>query len=186
MITNFKNRLFINFIYAFLLQSLLGLCFAQNKIETSKPPLKIENSLKQYLQSLDNNESTRYTVAYRQLSSRKKLAAIVYLYGEKWCGSGGCNTLVLDQSNGIWKIVATISITRLPIRILKGTSHGWRNIGIWVQGGGIQPGFEAELRFDGKTYPKNPTALPYRQSSSRLEGEVAIMANQPSLALYDN
>ena len=186
MITNRYKRLFISLICTCFLQLLLNSCFAQSNFVISKPALKIEKSLKRYLQSLDNNKSTHYTVAYRQLSSGEKIEAIVYLNGEKWCGSGGCNTLILDRINGTWRNIATITITRLPIRILKGTSHGRRNIGIWVQGGGIQPGFEAELRFDGKTYPRNPTTLPYQQSKGPFEGEVAIMVNQPSIALYDN
>ena len=186
MIMSFNKRLFIGLIYVFFLQLFLGSCFAQQKIEISEPPLKMKKSLKIYLQSLDDDKSTRYIAAFRKLNSSGKLEAIVYLRGENWCGSGGCNTLILDRINGAWRNVATITVTRLPIRILNNTSHGWRNIGVWVQGGGVQPGFEAELRFDGKTYPRNPTVLPYRQSRGPSEGEVAILANQPSMALYDH
>ena len=186
MITSFNKRLFIGLIYAFFLQFFQSSCFAQQKIELSESPLKMEISLKRYLQSLDADKSTRYIAAFKKLNSSGKLEAIVYLSGENWCGSGGCNTLILDRINGVWKNVATITVTRLPIRILKSTSHGRRNIGVWVKGGGVQTGFEAELRFDGKTYPRNPTVLPYWQSTRSLEGEVAIRANQPTMALYDD
>ena len=42
------------------------------------------------------------------------------------------------------------------------------------QGGGIQPGYEAELRFDGKTYPANPSVPPARPLKGKPEGEMLI------------
>jgi len=45
--------------------------------------------------------------------------------------------------------------------------------GVGVSGGGI-PGYEAELRFDGKSYPQNPTLLPTRKTNGNLPGRVLI------------
>lgn len=78
----------------------------------------------------------------------------------RWCGSGGCMTFVLVPQGPSYKIVATITISRPPIRVMSARSHGCHDIGVWVQGGGIQPGFEADLQFDGKTYRENPSAPP--------------------------
>jgi len=45
-------------------------------------------------------------------------------------------------------------------------------------GGGIRPGYEAELRFNGKTYPTNPSVPPARPLHARVPGEIAIAATQ--------
>jgi hypothetical protein len=45
---------------------------------------------------------------------------------------------------------------------------------VWVQGGGIQPGYEAELRFDGNAYPSNPSVIPARPLVNRPHGQIVI------------
>ena len=69
-------------------------------------------------------------------------------------------TLVLTPEGASYRVVTKIRITRPPIRVLATSSHGWHDIGVWVQGGGIQRGYEAKLQFDGKTYPSNPSSPP--------------------------
>jgi hypothetical protein len=76
------------------------------------------------------------------------------------------------------------TITQPPIRVLTKASNGWRNIGVWVRGGGIQPGYEAELRFDGKTYPTNPSTPPVRRSPVKVAGQVVIPSSPAWKALY--
>jgi hypothetical protein len=67
-----------------------------------------------------------------------------------------------------------MTITNPPIRVLDQKLNGWHSLGVWVQGGGIQPGYEAELRFNGKSYPKNPSVPPARRADKNLAGEVVI------------
>ena len=141
------------------------------------------DSLKRVLRTLDEDTSTRYVAAFRDLNDDGTPEAIVYLIGRKWCGSGGCNTLILTRDGASWRVVATITITRPPIRVLRDSSNGWHSIGVWVQGGGVQPGYEAELRFDGETYPRNPSALPARRSKTPT-GEVVIPSAQNGTPLY--
>jgi uncharacterized protein YecT (DUF1311 family) len=125
-----------------------------------------ESSLRIFLQSFDKDKGTRYIAAFRDLNGDGKAEAIVYLVSNEWCGSGGCNTLILARDGDSWRIITNMTVTQLPIRVLTKSSHGWRSIGVWVQGGSILPGYEAEMDFDGKTYPANPTAPPAR----RLDG----------------
>jgi hypothetical protein len=82
--------------------------------------------------------------------------------------------LILVPEGDSWRLLTKVSITRPPIRLLRTVSNGWRNIGVWVQGGGIQPGYEAELRFDGKTYPPNPSMPPARPLADKPEGQTLI------------
>jgi len=129
---------------------------------------------------MDDGADTSYLAAFRDLNGDGVDEAIVYLLGSSWCGSDGCNTLVLRQEHGLWKEVSTITVSRPPIRVLESTSNGWHDIGVWVQGGGIRRGHEAVLRFNAKTYPHNPSVLPGKQGAS---GETVIGAPLQSKAL---
>jgi hypothetical protein len=157
---------------------------------TDAAPVSSEAALRTFLQNyvkgrgLDDDKTTRYLAAFFDLNGDGQKEALVYLVGRWWCGSGGCPTLILKPERESYRLVAKISITRPPIRVLKGMSHGWRNIGVWVQGGGIQPGYEAELRFDGRTYPSNPSVAPSRRSGSRAEGETILPQVETGTPLY--
>lgn len=129
--------------------------------------------------------ATRFSAATVRLSDDGvEDAAIVYLTGDGWCGSGGCTMLILAREAESWRVVTKITITRLPIRVLNQTSHGWHTIGVWVEGGDIRAGYEAELRFDGRSYPKNPSTLPARPLSGEAGGEVVISTSQEGTPLF--
>ena len=110
--------------------------------------------------------------------------AIVYLTGNLWCGSGGCNTLILARDGAFWRTVTAMTITRPPIRVLANASSGWRKISVRVEGGGIQPGYEAELRFDGKTYPTNPSVAPARRLARNVPGQVVVTSSLDGILLW--
>lgn len=160
-----------------------GAANAQRKPDLQ--PSAEETSLKQFLQTLDKDKTTRYISAFRDLNSDGTPEAIVHLMGSKWCGSGGCNTLILARDHNSWKIITKMTITRPPIYVLPNKSKGWRSIGVWIGGGGIHPGHQVELRFDGKTYPRNPTVAPARPLKGKPTGEVVISAEQEAASLYD-
>ena len=126
----------------------------------------------------------RYFDAFVDLNGDGKKEAIVYLMGDGWCGSGGCTMLVLASEATSFKVVTEITISRPPIRVLSSTSHGWHNISVWVAGGGIEPAYEAELRFDGKTYPGNPSVAPARRLNGKVQGKIVIPSMQGGTLLY--
>jgi hypothetical protein len=130
--------------------------------------------VRQFLQGFDSNLKDRFLAAFTDLNGDGKLEAIVHLTNNDWCGSGGCTTLVLARDGDSWRLVTEIGITRPPIRVLTTKSNGWHSLAVWVQGGGIQPGYEAELRFDGKAYPTNPTVAPARRLVGKAAGEIVI------------
>jgi hypothetical protein len=131
-------------------------------------------TLKTFLQKVDDSSDTEYVAAFRDLNGDGVDEAIVYLLGNNWCGSGGCNMLVLSQERGSWKVVSTITIVRPPVRVLEGSSDGWHNIGVWVQGGGVRRGYEAELSFNGKTYSRNPSVPSAKRAAQGVSGETVI------------
>ena len=163
----------------------MATCIAQLQKNPDTTVPEVEKSLKLFLQTQDDDETTRYIATFRDLNGDGTPEAIVYLLSNGWCGSGGCKTLVLTRTGTSWRIVANITITRPPIRVLANSSNGWRNIGVWVQGGGIQPGYEAELRFDGKSYPRNPSVPPARRLYGKPIGEIVIHSNEGATLLYE-
>jgi len=132
----------------------------------------------------DGEKATRYFHAFVDLDGDGKNEVIVYLAGRQFCGSGGCPTLVLASELSSYRVVTEITITRLPIRVLRTSSNGWRNIAVLVSGGGVQPGYEAELRFNGSTYPSNPSVPPARRLAAKIRGEVVIPSRAAGTALY--
>jgi hypothetical protein len=92
--------------------------------------------------------------------------------------------LILASEGTSFKVVTETTITRPPIRVLATKSNGWHDISVLVAGGGIQPGYEAELSFDGKTYPSNPSVLPAHPLEKRVRGKIAMTATADSSPVY--
>jgi hypothetical protein len=156
-----------------------GRAIAQNQPAASSSTEA--GSLMRFLQTLDDDRTTRYAAGFVDLNGDGTPEAIVHLMGRAWCGSGGCTTLILVLSNGRWEIVTKITITRPPIRVLKERSNGWLNIGIWVRGGGVQAAYEAELRYNGKTYPTNPSTPPARRIGGNAAGRIVVPLSKGDL-----
>lgn len=96
--------------------------------------------------------------------------ALVYLVGMNWCGSGGCNLLILRPGATGWEQVGNVARVSNPVRLLTTTSNGLPDIGVTVSGGGGPPAYEAKVSFDGATYPRFPSDTPLIDA----EGTVVI------------
>lgn len=151
-----------------------GPALAQSVPNKARVPAHANRSLRAFLQTFDGDLKDRFIASLADLDGDGTPEAIVYLTSSDWCGSGGCTTLILVAEGDSWRLLTEVSIARPPIRVLRTVSNGWRNIGVWVQGGGIQPGYEAELRFDGKTYPENPSMPPAKPLTGKPQGEILI------------
>lgn len=139
--------------------------------------------LRSYLSDpLEDQKSTRYVAVAVSLTDHER-DVIVYFTDQYSCGSGGCTTLILAPDNASYRVVSSVTIVQLPIRVLNSTTKGWHDIGVWVQGGGIQPGYEAILSFDGKSYPENPSVEPARKAD-HAAGRVIISRNDEGVPLY--
>lgn len=86
-----------------------------------------------------------------------KVETLVYVSEPEICGTGGCALWVLDRTQTGYKENTYITVVQKPVRVLTTWSHGRPDLAVWVQGGGIQPGYEAVLKFNGRAYPNNPT-----------------------------
>ena len=169
---------------------LVAACPAQAQLKSGAPSTAVEDSLKTFLRSYlsdspgDVDETTQYSAAFVDLSGNGKQEVIVYVSGRSWCGTGGCRTLILARKGSSYREVTHITITWLPIRVLKTSSHGWRSISVHVAGGGIRPGYDAELRFDGTTYPSNPAVPPALPLAATVAGEVVLSGWEKVTPLY--
>ena len=155
----------------------------------SSPPAA-EDSLRRFLAAyvrnahLPDDKTTRYSYAFVDLNGDGKNEVIVHLQGRWWCGTGGCPTLVLASEDASYRVITKILITRPPIKVLTTLSRGWRNISVWVQGGGVEPGYTADLPFDGRTYPMNPSMPPARRLIGEAAGQVVISSSEDGKLLY--
>lgn len=116
----------------------------------------------------------RYFDAVTDLDGDGRAEIVVYAYGPMLCGTGGCNTLVFAPEPPGYRLVTSISVSRPPIRVASRSTNGWRNLLVHVSGGGIVEGYDAELEFDGTTYPSNPTVPPAEPASDTEGAEVLI------------
>jgi hypothetical protein len=148
--------------------------------------VSLERFLENYLDEADAGKdmTTRYSSALVDLKDDGRQEVIVYVTGRTWCGSGGCRMLVLVPKGSSYRVVTETTITRLPIRVLVTKSNGWHDLGVWVQGGGIQPGYEADLPFAGGTYPSNPSTPPARRLEEKVAGEVVVPLAAEGTPLY--
>lgn len=148
----------------------------------------VKTFLQDYLaQRFGPDETTRYSAAFVSLSGRADKEVIVYVMGGRWCGSGGCTTLILQKKDGKYKIVTKLTIVNRPIRILDSVSNGWHDLGVLVRGGGVDAPHEALLPFNGVKYPGNPSVPPARPlPEGAAKGEVVIPStDDPGETLYD-
>ncbi|WLR51157.1 hypothetical protein LC040_18655 [Bacillus tianshenii] len=121
-------------------------------------------------------DNVRYYYNRIDLNDDGEEEVFVYLVGPFVCGTGGCSAAIFETINGEYRLLSRFSLVRSPIIIEEKKSNGYRNIVMYVSGGGIEP-FYAELTFDGKAYPLNPSIQPKVPPGTLLRGEAIIADN---------
>lgn len=106
----------------------------------------------------DDAASTRMAVKFAGEGEGR--IALVYLVGMNWCGTGGCNLLILRQTATGWEQVGNVSRVSNPVRVLTTSTNGLPDLGVTVSGGGGPPAYEAKVAFDGRSYPRSPSDEP--------------------------
>jgi hypothetical protein len=149
-----------------------------------------EASLHAFLQTrfrdLHADPDARYALAWADLNGDGRPEAIVYLLARDYCGTGGCFLYIYRATGRSWARVANISVSQPPIRMLNTSSHGWRDIGIsqrelrrdrFVR-------YEARLRFNGRTYPLNPSIPPAERLTHRVAGRILVADSDRGRPLF--
>ena len=114
----------------------------------------------------------KYGYALVDLNGDGTNEALVYVTGGM-CGTGGCGVQVLARAESGWRTVTSTSIGYAPIQVLPERTHGWRDLGIYSRFNATE-GHQARLRFDGTTYPDNPS-VPPAEPMSRASGDAVIV-----------
>jgi hypothetical protein len=127
---------------------------------------------------------TRYAVAWVDLNGDGRDEAVVRIMSRGFCGSGGCMLYILSPRGRGWSMVGRTTITHPPIRVTNSRSHGWRDISVFVAGGGIIPGYHALLPFDGRIYPFNPSMAPARRLGTQVSGRILISQEDRGQPLF--
>jgi hypothetical protein len=116
---------------------------------------------------------TRYFDAWTDLNGDGRNEIVVHVIGSMACGTGGCSTLIFTPEESGYRLVTTITVSRPPIGISPRATNGWKNLVVHVSGGGGKA-HDAELAFDGRTYPRNPS-VPPATHVSRADGIVVLI-----------
>ena len=144
------------------------------------PEARREPQLEQAIRGVLGRSTYSYAYDRVHLRDGTESETLVYLPAPDDCGSGGCTSLVFAQRGGNYQLVSSISLTRPPVIVSSHRTHGWKDLIVFVSGGGIEPGYYAVLRFDGKTYPENPTTAPATPLREQAQG-VAYLAGADKL-----
>jgi hypothetical protein len=177
-----KETLIVLALGAFIALSAAS-AFSEPQDALSDPSAGLGAFLRESLQmeALDDDPTTRYFAVPFDLNGDGDDASIVYVTGNRWCGSGGCTTLVLDRDGPGYRMVSRIRVTPSPVRVLDTGSEGWQSLAVPIAEVGPRRAYEAEVPFDGETYPENPTA----SAARRIDGEAPGVLVVPEMAIGD-
>lgn len=125
----------------------------------------------------EGNFWTHYYHNRVDLNGDGRPEVLVYVFGPYMCGSGGCNTLVFRQTEaGDYQLVADISLTNNPVVVSHRRTNGWNDLIFLAAGGGVRAHY-AVLRFDGRSYPNNPTAPPAAPLKGPARGKAYLVGS---------
>jgi len=99
---------------------------------------------------IDDN-SKKFIFFEYDLNEDGKKEILVGLTGGYFCGTGGCTQLLLDDQGNV---ITQFSVSGNPVVIDTNKTNGWKDLFIYS-------GSKYRIvKFNGKTYPSNPSTLP--------------------------
>ncbi len=139
--------------------------------ETAANPALEAAILEVYPDAVNRGEGapTRYQYNRVDLNEDGRAETLVYLSGPTACGTGGCTALILESEGDRYRLVTQLSLVRPPVIVSEDKTWGWRNLILYVSGGGARPSYR-QLRFNGSTYPSNPSIQPELAIPSTVRG----------------
>ncbi|MBC6367420.1 hypothetical protein [Algoriphagus sp. AK58] len=85
------------------------------------------------------------------LNGDNSMEILVGLTGPFFCGSGGCTQYILNDQG---EVISKFTVSDYPVVISDDLTNGFRDLFI------LSGGEYRVVKFDGKTYPMNPSVLP--------------------------
>jgi hypothetical protein len=124
-------------------------------------------------EQLQGDYDARYFDAAVDLDGDGRQEILAYVAGPMLCGTGGCPLFVFKPGADAYEPVAQVSVVQVPVRVSSQGTNGWRDLVVAIGGGGLPAG-NAVLKYDGNTYPSNPTVPPAEPAASLDGTEVVI------------
>ncbi|MBD1845948.1 hypothetical protein H6F89_21550 [Cyanobacteria bacterium FACHB-63] len=113
----------------------------------------------------------RYLYNNIDLDGDRRSEVVVYITSD--CGSGGCPMLILQATGNGYRTVSRHTLVNNPIVISNTRTNGWRDIVLYVAGGGAKPSYHI-LKFEGSTYPSNPSTAPEVTPGTIVSGSAIV------------
>jgi SH3-like domain-containing protein len=126
--------------------------------------------------------SDRIRYMYRPLDfdgTSSKGLMLVYLPGIG--GTGGSTMLVLQARATGYQLITRMSVVQQPVVINNQSTNGCADLIVFTAGGGSAAAYR-RLRFDGSSYPTNPTVEPALPAGTVAEGIALASRITPDLA----
>lgn len=147
------------------------------------PDPALEEAILAQLEGYENcdmnpGQGVRYFYNTVDLNNDNTFETIVYLVGGFTCGTGGCTTLIFRSGGGHHELVSHLTLTSNPILVSHETTSGWRDLVLYVSGGGVKPSYH-RLGFTGNSYPENPSIEAALERDALISGD-AYIANEIS------
>lgn len=106
---------------------------------------------------LIDEQSRKFRLFEHNLNKDPEKEIFVGLTGSNFCGSGGCTVLLLSPKG---ELITRFTVTGDPILIADTKTKGWNDLILHSNGK------DHLMKFDGKTYPSNPSTQPVYTSST--------------------
>lgn len=119
------------------------------------------------------DHETRYLDAAVDLDGDGQLEYLVHVAGGTACSAEGCPTLVFTHLASGFRLLSTIDNSAPPIRVSTDASKGWLNLIVRVVDANAG-GRDVELKFDGRSYPADPTVSNKTVKAARNRGRLVI------------
>lgn len=101
--------------------------------------------------NLIDEQSRKFKVFEHNINEDTKKEIFVGLTGSYFCGSGGCTVLLLNPEG---ELITKFTVTEYPLLIAETYTKGWNDLILHSQGK------DHLMKFNGKTYPSNPSIQP--------------------------
>lgn len=70
------------------------------------------------------SDPQQFRSSFADLNGDGQFEAIVYVTAPDYCGSGGCNLLILTPQSEQYRLLTNMTVSRLPVRQLETKTNG--------------------------------------------------------------
>ncbi len=116
----------------------------------------------------------RYAYNRVDLNGDRQDELVATVLGPYTCGTGGCSFFVFQESGGRLRTLTRMTLFRPPLIVASSRTKGWNDLILRVRRDAGH-GDTMLLRFDGRSYPSNPSSPPAVPLSRSLTGTAYLV-----------